>query len=142
MSEIIKNLKELKDKVKVEDAADDQQAPETPEVPEQGKKTLKDRFAEAKKASVTKKIEKEQKKIAKLEQKLVPVEKTKKVKIDKTKLLVGAGIGTAILGSIGAMILKGGATGCEETTCEGEETADCCEQPYESESNEVQETEA
>lgn len=142
MSEIIKNLKELKDKVKVENAADDQQAPETPEVPEQGKKTLKQRVAEAKKAKVTKQIEKEQKKIAKLEQKLVPVEKTKKVKIDKTKLLVGAGIGTAILGSIGAMILKGGATGCEEMTCDGSENPDCYEQPNETEVTETENEEA
>ena len=40
------------------------------------------------------------------------------------------------------MILKGGATGCEETTCDGMESSDCCEQPIETESNEVQETEA
>lgn len=139
MSEVIKNLKELKDKVKVEDAADDQQAPETPEVPEQGKKTLKEKFAEAKKASVTKKIEKEKDKIAKLEKKLNPVEKKK---IDKKKLMIGAGVCAAVLGSIGAAALRCANNLEGESPCDGTESSDCCEQPIETEAPETENEEA
>ena len=129
MSEKIENLSELKDKVKLEEPANEQLAPEK-HVPEQGKKTLKEKFADAKKASVTKKIEKEQKKIEKLQQKLNPVEKEKKIHIDKKKVLIGAGIGAAVLGSIGAACLRH-AGQIEELPCDDAETPDCCEQPTE-----------
>lgn len=137
MSEKIENLSELKDKVKLEEPANEQPAPEKP-VPEQ-KKTLKDRFSEAKKASVTKKIEREQKKIEKLEKKLNPVEKTKKVKIDKKKVLIGAGIGAAVLGSIGAACLRHAGQIEEDYSCDETETPDCCEQPEEIEVPETEE---
>ena len=140
MSEIINDLKNLKDKVNIEEAADEQPAPETNNVPEQGKKTLKDRFAEAKKASVTKKIEKEKDKIAKLEKKLVPVEKKK---IDKKKLMIGAGVCAAVLGSIGAAALRCANNLEGENPCDGTESPDCCEQPVETEvTEENQENEA
>lgn len=129
MSEKIENLSELKDKVKLEEPANEQPAPEK-HATEQGKKTLKEKFADAKKAKVTKAIEREQKKIEKLEKKLNPVEKTKKIKIDKKKVLIGAGIGAAVLGSIGAACLRH-AEQIEEIPCEDVETPDCCEQPTE-----------
>lgn len=140
MSEVITNLSDLKDKIDLEKPADEQPAPETNTAPEQGKKTLKDRFAEAKKASVTKKIEKEQAKIAKLQTKLNPVEKKK---IDKKKLIVGASIGAAILGSIGAAALRCANNLEGENPCDETESSDCCEQPIETEApEENQENEA
>ena len=131
MSKIIDKLSDLKDG-KVQDAAENQQTPETTAVPEQ-KKTLKDRVTEAKKASVSKRIEKEKAKIKKLEQKLNPVEKDKKVHIDKKKILIGAGIGAAVLGSIGAACLKCAGQTVEESTCEDGGVTDCYEQTMEPE---------
>lgn len=131
MSKKIENLSDLMDNVNIpEEPANEQPAPEKP-VPEQGKKTLKEKFADAKKASVTKKIEKEKAKIEKLEKKLNPVEKEKKIHIDKKKVLIGAGIGAAVLGSIGAACLRHAGQIEEDYSCDETETPDCCEQPTE-----------
>ena len=141
MSEKIENLSELKDKVKLEESANEQPAPETP-APEQGKKTLREKLADAKKAKVTKQIEKQKRQIEKLEKKLNPVKKDPKIHIDKKKLLLGGAIGAAVLGSIGAAALKRGGRIEEEIPCDETETSDCCEQPTEDPVPETEEMEA
>ena len=138
----LENLEDLKGVQIPKEPAAEQKPAENP-APEQ-KKTLKEKFADAKKASVAKKIEKEQAKITKLQQKLNPVEKTKKVKIDKKKVLVGAGVGAAILGGIGAACLRHAGQIRDEASCEDETyEEDCYEEPEEeTETPETEETEA
>lgn len=135
MSNVINNLKELKDKVQIPEGETPAENPVDP-VPEQ-KLGLVDRAYASYKESQQKALDKKAaKEAAKAEKKAAKEAKKAEKKPDKYlggKILAGVVVGGALVGAAAKLVLGGHTTGdqtcaCEETDQEiGEET--CTEEP-------------